>query len=79
MSSWVFLVAGMAFAPDAAAWGLQTHVVVAQWALAALPLADPEGCCWLVEGDCALCSSFCFSCATALNDNIAAATATAMG
>src|ERR671923_2562635 len=29
-----------AFAPDAQAWGLQTHVFVAQWALAALPLAD---------------------------------------
>jgi hypothetical protein len=31
-----------AFAPDALAWGLQTHVFVAQWALAALPLADPR-------------------------------------
>jgi hypothetical protein len=30
------------FAPDALAWGLQTHVCVAQWALAALPLADPQ-------------------------------------
>jgi hypothetical protein len=30
------------FAPDAFAWGLQTHVVFAQWALAAAPLADPQ-------------------------------------
>jgi hypothetical protein len=30
------------FAPDASAWGLQTHVFIAQWALAALPLADPQ-------------------------------------
>jgi hypothetical protein len=30
------------FAPDAAAWGLQTHVFLAQWALAALPLTDPQ-------------------------------------
>jgi Zinc dependent phospholipase C len=30
------------FAPDAAAWGLQTHVFLAQWVLAAAPLADPR-------------------------------------
>jgi hypothetical protein len=30
------------FAPDALAWGLQTHVFIAQWALAAVPLADPR-------------------------------------
>jgi hypothetical protein len=30
------------FAPDAFAWGLQTHVFFAQWALAAAPLADPQ-------------------------------------
>jgi hypothetical protein len=30
------------FAPDALAWGLQTHVFLAQWALAAVPLADPQ-------------------------------------
>ena len=30
------------FAPDALAWGLQTHVFLAQWALAAVPLADPR-------------------------------------
>jgi hypothetical protein len=37
----VFLVL-TTLAPDALAWGLQTHVFVAQWALAALPLADPR-------------------------------------
>ena len=30
------------FAPDALAWGLQTHVFLAQWTLAAIPLADPQ-------------------------------------
>ena len=30
------------FAPEALAWGLQTHLFYAQWALLALPLADPE-------------------------------------
>jgi hypothetical protein len=35
-------MAGMLFAPDALAWGLQTHVFLAQWALAAVPLADPQ-------------------------------------
>jgi hypothetical protein len=30
------------FAPDALAWGLQTHLFFAQYALALLPLADPE-------------------------------------
>jgi hypothetical protein len=30
------------FAPDAAAWGLQTHLFFAQWVLVAMPLADPE-------------------------------------
>ena len=30
------------FAPDALAWGLQTHVFFAQYALTLLPLADPE-------------------------------------
>jgi len=40
----VFLWAAAAalFAPDANAWGLQTHVFLAQWALAAVPLADPQ-------------------------------------
>jgi hypothetical protein len=33
---------GMTFAPDTLAWGLQTHVFIAQWALAAVPLADPR-------------------------------------
>jgi Zinc dependent phospholipase C len=35
-------VAGALFAPDAFAWGLQTHVFLAQWALAAVPLADAQ-------------------------------------
>jgi hypothetical protein len=30
------------FAQDANAWGLQTHVFIAQWVLAAVPLADPR-------------------------------------
>jgi Zinc dependent phospholipase C len=33
-------LASALFAPDALAWGLQTHVFLAQWALAAVPLAD---------------------------------------
>jgi hypothetical protein len=46
---------------------------------AALPLADSEGfCSWLIEGD-ELDGVCCLSCATALSDNIAAATATAIG
>src|SRR5262245_62100344 len=32
----------MLFAPDALAWGLQTHVFLAQWLLAATPFADPR-------------------------------------
>jgi len=36
------LAAGLLFAPDALAWGLQTHVCLAQWALAAAALADPQ-------------------------------------
>ena len=36
------LIAGLLIAPDALAWGLQTHVFVAQWLLAALPLADSQ-------------------------------------
>lgn len=36
------LLALTTFAPDALAWGLQTHVFLAQWMLAALPLADPQ-------------------------------------
>ncbi|HEX5767851.1 MAG TPA: zinc dependent phospholipase C family protein [Burkholderiales bacterium] len=35
-------LAGTLFAPDTFAWGLQTHVFLAQWALAAVPLADPQ-------------------------------------
>lgn len=35
-------LAAALFAPDALAWGLQTHVFLAQWALAAVPLADPQ-------------------------------------
>jgi len=30
------------FAPEALAWGLQTHVFLAQWLLAAAPFADPQ-------------------------------------
>jgi hypothetical protein len=30
------------YAPDANAWGLQTHVFLAHYALAAVPLAEPE-------------------------------------
>jgi len=30
------------FAPDALAWGLQTHVFLGQWLLAAAPFADPQ-------------------------------------
>lgn len=30
------------FAQDALAWGLQTHVFLAQWLLAAAPFADPQ-------------------------------------
>lgn len=33
-------LAGALFSPDALAWGLQTHVFLAQWALAAVPLGD---------------------------------------
>lgn len=36
------MIAGLFFAPDALAWGLQTHVFLAHWALAAAPLADPQ-------------------------------------
>ena len=32
----------LVIAPDANAWGLQTHVFIAQWVLAAVPLADPR-------------------------------------
>jgi hypothetical protein len=35
-------LAAALFAPDAFAWGLQTHVFLAQWLLAAAPLADPQ-------------------------------------
>lgn len=35
-------LAGALFAPDALAWGLQTHVFLAQWLLAAAPFADPQ-------------------------------------
>lgn len=41
MRAATFLAAAF-FAPDALAWGLQTHVLFAQWALAAVPLADPQ-------------------------------------
>lgn len=41
MRAGIFLYA-MLFAGDAFAWGLQTHVFFAQWALAAVPLADPQ-------------------------------------
>ena len=34
--------AGVLFAPDALAWGLQTHVFLGQWLLAAAPFADPQ-------------------------------------
>jgi hypothetical protein len=36
------LIIGMLMAPDALAWGLQTHVFLAQWLLAAAPFADPR-------------------------------------
>jgi hypothetical protein len=38
----LWAAAAALFAPDALAWGLQTHVFLAQWALAAAPLADPQ-------------------------------------
>ena len=37
-----FLLCAVFFAPDALAWGLQTHVFLAQWTLAAVPFADPQ-------------------------------------
>jgi hypothetical protein len=37
----LFLGASL-FSPDAAAWGLQTHVFIAQWALVAVPLGDAQ-------------------------------------
>ena len=37
-----FSLFALCFAPDAAAWGLQTHVFLAQWLLAAAPFADPQ-------------------------------------
>ena len=37
-----FAFVALLFAPDALAWGLQTHVFLAQWVLAAAPLADPR-------------------------------------
>ena len=36
------LIIGVLIAPDALAWGLQTHVFLAQWLLAAAPFADPQ-------------------------------------
>ena len=36
------LLLSVLYAPDAHAWGLQTHLVFAQYALALLPLSDPE-------------------------------------
>ena len=42
MKPLIFLAAALLFAPDALAWGLQTHVFLAQWALAAVPFADPR-------------------------------------
>jgi hypothetical protein len=42
VSSLALLLVLALFAPDANAWGLQTHVSLAQWALAAVPLADPQ-------------------------------------
>lgn len=36
------LLLTLLYAPDANAWGLQTHVFLAQYALAMLPLADPD-------------------------------------
>ena len=37
-----FFLCVLLFAPDALAWGLQTHVFLAQWLLAAVPFADPQ-------------------------------------
>lgn len=42
MRAGIFFLCAALFAPDALAWGLQTHVFLAQWALAAVPLADPR-------------------------------------
>ena len=38
---WIGL-ALLSFSPDAFAWGLETHIYFAQWALAALPFVDAE-------------------------------------
>jgi hypothetical protein len=37
-----FVLCTLFFAPDALAWGLQTHVFLGQWLLAAAPFADPQ-------------------------------------
>jgi len=37
-----FFLVVLLFTPDALAWGLQTHVFLAQWLLAAAPFADPQ-------------------------------------
>ena len=37
-----FFLFVLLFAPDALAWGLQTHVFLGQWLLAAAPFADPQ-------------------------------------
>ena len=37
-----FAIIGMLLAPDAFAWGLQTHVFLGQWMLAAAPFANPQ-------------------------------------
>jgi hypothetical protein len=38
----VLVVFALFYVPDAHAWGLQTHLFFAQYALAAVPLVDPE-------------------------------------
>ena len=42
MKLFAYAAAFALFAPDAHAWGLETHLFFAQWLLAALPFADRE-------------------------------------
>lgn len=42
MKTLAYAAALALFAPDAHAWGLETHVFFAQWVIAALPFADRE-------------------------------------
>jgi hypothetical protein len=67
--------------PCASVLGFCSWVVVLPDALPdALPWASVLGfCSWLIDGVWPACDSCFFSCATALSDSNAAATATAMG